>query len=336
MLRLVHRVLGFCVALIVIAMFVGLIYQAVYSAKGKREYPPPGRLIDAHGYRLHLLCSGEGTPTVVLHWPYSLAWYRVQPEIAKFTTVCAIDPAGLGWSDSGPGIRDSNEIAAELNEVLTRGNVQPPYVLVAHSRGAFFVRVFVSRFRPEVAGIVLVEPEEEDTPTRIPESNISWSTRMLLHMGPLLTRIGVVRLAKLCGAHTWMEGDTVPEKIERESVALECRPSFVKAEADHQWQLERSAEEARSSGTLGSIPLTVISRDPSYYPSHDPESMKASDARIEATWSELQQEQLKLSSDSRQVRAIGAGHGVPWQRPDVVIEAVRAIVESTREKSTVK
>jgi hypothetical protein len=132
-----------------------------------------------------------------------------------------------------------------------------------------------------------------------------------------------------------MEDHTVPSAIEQESVALECRPSFIQAEADHQWQLERSAEEARSSGTLGSIPLTIISRDPSYYPSHDPQSMKASDDHIEAVWSQLQREELKLSTDSRQIIALGAGHGIPWQRPDVVIEAVRAMVQSNREKSTV-
>jgi hypothetical protein len=130
-----------------------------------------------------------------------------------------------------------------------------------------------------------------------------------------------------------MEDYTVPSAIEQESIALECRPSFIQAEADHQWALERSAEEARNSGTLGSIPLTVISRDPSYYPSYDPKSMQASDAHIEAVWSELQRAQLKLSADSRQVIAIGAGHGIPWQRPDVVIEAVRAMVPSASEKS---
>ena len=335
MLRLLRRILGFCLILIVIAVLVGSIYQAVYSAREKREYPPPGNLIDVDGYRLHLFCIGKGSPTVVLHWPYSLGWYSVQPEIAKFTRVCAVDPAGLGWSESGPASRDSNQIAIELNRVLTRGNVQPPYVLVAHSRGAFYVRVFAARFQNEIAGIVLVDPEHEDTLTRIPEANLSWSTRTLLHLGPLLTRIGIVRIAKRCGAHTWMEDHRVPPLIEQQSVALECRPSFIQAEADHQWQLERSAQEARSSGTLGRIPLTVISRDPSYYPSHDPQSMKASDAHIEAVWSELQQDQLKLSSDSRQIIALGAGHGIPWQRPDVVIEAVRAMVQSAREKSTV-
>jgi hypothetical protein len=81
--------------LIVVAVLVGWVYQAVCSAREKRDYPPPGQLIDVGGYRLHLFCIGKGGPTVVLHWAYSLAWYSVQPEIAKFTRVCAIDPAGL-------------------------------------------------------------------------------------------------------------------------------------------------------------------------------------------------------------------------------------------------
>ena len=50
---------GFCLVLIVIAVFLGLIYQAVYSAREKREYPPPGRLMAADDYRLHIMCVGQ-------------------------------------------------------------------------------------------------------------------------------------------------------------------------------------------------------------------------------------------------------------------------------------
>lgn len=336
MRRWIYRILFVSSALLLCAIVAGFVYQSVEDAEDKRLYHPPGQLIDIGGYHLHLYCVGEGSPAVILHWPYFLSWYAVQPEIAKFTRACTVDSAGIGWSDSGPSPRDADQVSKELNLVLTRGNVSPPYILIGHSRGAFYLRVYATRFHNDVAGMVLVDPEHEDTLKRIPEFSLSPTVRAELRLGPLLTRIGFVRLAGLCGARNWVEGSgqAIPPEIEKMSVAVECRTSFVQSEADYQWALEPSAEEARISGTLGNIPLVVISRDPSYYPSRDNESSKASDIRVEEIWADLQREQLKLSSNSKQIIAKGAGHGVPSQRPDVIIDAVQSLVQNWRLASS--
>ena len=71
------------------------------SAHDRRAYPPPGRLVDVGGYKLHIFCMGEGSPTVNLDHVgagNSAQWGLVQPEIAKMTRVCAYDRAG---PDSG-------------------------------------------------------------------------------------------------------------------------------------------------------------------------------------------------------------------------------------------
>ena len=330
--RWVFRIFAVILGLLLCAIIAGSIYQAIESMRERRLYPPPGELIDVGGYHLHLTCAGTGSPTVVLEWSYSLTWYLVQPEIARFTRVCAVDPAGIGWSDSGPSPRDSDQIAKELNLLLSRANVPPPYILVGHSRGAFHIRVYAARFHNGVAGVVFVDPEDENTSKRIPELNPSAVVRAGLRIGPLLTRIGMVRLAGLCGARTWLEGPgvVVPPKIDKMSVAVECRPSVARAVAEYQWALLDSAEEARKSGVLGDIPLVVISRDPTYYPAHDDVSAKLLDTHIEEVWTELQKNQLRLSSNSRQVIASGSGHGIPWERPDAVISAVQSIVQSWR------
>jgi len=41
-------------------------YQTVRESLEAKAYPPPGQLIDVGGHRLHLYCTGSGSPTVVL------------------------------------------------------------------------------------------------------------------------------------------------------------------------------------------------------------------------------------------------------------------------------
>lgn len=65
--------------------------------------PPIGKLVDVGGYRVHLYCTGSGSPTVVIVGAgFSFNWGLVQPEVAKFTQVCSYDHSGIGWSDYGP------------------------------------------------------------------------------------------------------------------------------------------------------------------------------------------------------------------------------------------
>src|SRR5918996_1239558 len=104
-----------------------------------RAPAPPGRLIDVGGFRLHLNCSGEGSPAVILDAALggsSLSWALVQPEIAKLTRVCAYDRAGFGWSEAGP-ILIRMIRAVDGERVLIRGFGKLP------SGGTAFMRTIL-------------------------------------------------------------------------------------------------------------------------------------------------------------------------------------------------
>jgi pimeloyl-ACP methyl ester carboxylesterase len=123
--------------------------------------PPPGRLIDIGGFRLHLNCAGQGSPAVVLDAALgasSISWSLVQPALAGVAQVCSYDRAGFGWSDPGPMPRTAGRIAAELRRLLERAGVVPPFVLVGHSYGGLVMRVFASRYWQDTAALVLVDP----------------------------------------------------------------------------------------------------------------------------------------------------------------------------------
>jgi pimeloyl-ACP methyl ester carboxylesterase len=161
------------IALSMLLGLTGLTYQAVATARDARRFPPPGRLVDVGGYRLHAHCTGEGSPTVILEAGWSdcwLNWYRVQPEVAKFTRVCSYDRAGMGWSDAGPYPRTSGQIVREMHALLSNAGIPGPYVLVGHSFGGFNVRLFAQEHPQDVAGLVLLDSIHEDQWARMPES----------------------------------------------------------------------------------------------------------------------------------------------------------------------
>jgi pimeloyl-ACP methyl ester carboxylesterase len=128
-------------------------------------YVRPGRLVALpDGRHLNLRCSGRGSPTVLLEsgWGGSSGgWYKVQPALAKTTRVCAYDRAGYGFSDPGPLPRDGAAIVRDLDQGLTAADIRGPFVLVGHSAGGLYVRLFAAR-RPEaVQGLILLDPTVE-------------------------------------------------------------------------------------------------------------------------------------------------------------------------------
>jgi pimeloyl-ACP methyl ester carboxylesterase len=128
---------------------------------------PPGRLISVGGRKLHLVCKGKGSPTVILEsgaGEFSLDWALAQPSIAKVTRVCAYDRAGYAWSDMSPGFEQFSAVAEDMQDLLRQAGIGPPYVLAGHAFGALYARDYQRRFPQQVAGLVLVDPTpEEDT-----------------------------------------------------------------------------------------------------------------------------------------------------------------------------
>lgn len=152
---------GRLLLLLLVLALLGVTYQAVATWGDARAFPPPGRLVDVGGYKLHLHCLGTGSPTVIAEnglGGSSPDWSLVQPAVSQTTRICSYDRAGAGWSEVGPGPRTSRQISAELHTLLTNARIAGPYVLVGHSAGGLHVQVYASQYPAEVAGLVLVDP----------------------------------------------------------------------------------------------------------------------------------------------------------------------------------
>lgn len=150
-----------------------MLFAAVGSGIAIAIAVDPGRFaftyVDAGGHNLRMLISGQGSPTVLFEaggggddgGPLE-AWKRVQPSVSRFTRTVAYDRAGIGFSPPGPKPRDARQIASELHTALQNAHIVPPYVLVGHSFGGPFIRVFAGMYPNEVAGMVLVDPTQEE------------------------------------------------------------------------------------------------------------------------------------------------------------------------------
>jgi len=306
-LRLLRYVLTAELIALLTLCTLGYLYEHRARARDAKLYQPLGRLIDVGGYRLHLNCSGEGGPTVVLEYGLEgsyFDWYRVQPEIARFARVCSYDRAGYGWSDTSARPRVPGVMAGELHTLLQAAGEKPPYLLVAHSYGSLIGQMFAYKFPDETAGLVLVDGVHLRQSPVFPLSHRVW-----LRFVQWTVPFGLPRWRHWCAGGS-------PE-VQAVAEAVNCR-SRAYAAFYREWsQLAESSAETRTISSLGDVPLAVISRDPAL----------GHDAEEEAHHGQQQRHALKLSTNSRLIVAEGSGHDIPLARPDVIVDAVKSLLK---------
>ena len=134
-----------CPVPLVLVTVAALATGAVAQEDTAPPLPPPGRLVDVGGWRLHLHCTGvqgPGQPIVILEagvGDFSVEWSLVQPGVAGFARVCLYDRAGDGWSELGPHPRTMRQVVYELHTLLEKAGERPTFVLVGHSYGGWLV-----------------------------------------------------------------------------------------------------------------------------------------------------------------------------------------------------
>jgi pimeloyl-ACP methyl ester carboxylesterase len=296
-----------------------VIYENISEARDRRFNPMPGRRFDVGGYKMHIDCMGEGNPMVILESGLGdtyASWRKVQPQIARFSRVCSYDRAGIGYSDSSAKPRTSKVIASELHTLLQKAGITPPYLLVGHSMGGFNVRLFANLYRNEVAGMVLVDASHPDQENRFPPElkNMEGSWQREAQFLEYTTPFGIPRLLGLCD----------DEPVQR---AAECNWHSAQEGVAELKSFSESAAQTAATITFGDMPLAVLSHDPDK-PSADLPADLAKPTND--AWEKMQEELAHLSTRGTQTIAKNSAHYIQIDRPDIVIDAVRGVVDQVR------
>jgi len=119
-----------------------------------------GRIVVVNDRRVHVMVAGQGQPTVVLEAGFVndlRSWAKVQAQIAKSCTTVSYDRAGLGLSEESSSPRTGEQIARDLQALLQKLGLAPPYILAGHSAGGLYIRSFAHRYPNEIGGMIFVD-----------------------------------------------------------------------------------------------------------------------------------------------------------------------------------
>ncbi|HET9907349.1 MAG TPA: alpha/beta hydrolase, partial [Anaerolineales bacterium] len=241
-------------------------------------------------YSLFLNCKGTGRPTVILDSGLdsdSNAWLTVMPRVQGSARICAYDRAGLGRSDPAPKTpRTSMDMVVDLHTLLNNAHLGGGYVLVGASIAGFNALLYTNQYPQEVVGIVLVDASHPD------------------------------QFARLLAA--------LPPQSPDESTELkDLRNSLsVPIQSIEGMDVETSAEQVRATGSLGNLPLTVLTAGSP--------SLSEIDIGLGEVWLEMQMELAGLSANSAHIVVPDATHCIQCDAPEAVADAILNVVNSAR------
>ena len=322
-----------------VAAAVAFCSGATLAAQAAPGSPPPvGRLVDVGGHKLHLNCTGRGSPTtMIVGAGYSFDWDLVQGPASRRGRVCSYDPAGSAWSDNSPTPRTCDAHITELLRLLDVAGIRDPLVLVGQSIGGVFARLYAARYPEHVAGMVIVDhaavvrmrgPPVGTRGAAVPPASIVVGSGGKLPPGVVLAPgvklpPGTVLPPPNGGAGN---GESPYAALPPRDRALhqwaDSRPSS-ESPREQRAMFDQCIAEADSIGArherlLGNKPLVVI-------------HLRMSDPGYAA----LQQRLLRMSSNSARIVADSSGHLIQIDRPDLVVHAIDMVRVALRSHGRV-
>jgi len=249
--------------------------------------------IDVGGYKLLYECYGEGSPTVIVE-----AGGGDKP-VVSFTWKAVIqgvyNTTRICIYDRAE-VRTSEDAARDLHALLNNIPLPGPYIIVAHSLGGWHARVYTHLYPQDVAGLILVDTTTiyEDTIKVLATAFPTYSP----DEAPAITR-------------------------DREALLQAPIPSTFGA-----LDLITSAEQVRQAGSLGDLPLIVISQDPK------PDDWRGFDPMIGQQLAtailKVQADLATLSSQGVFMVAKTSEHFISMHDPQIIIDALAQMVEKIR------
>jgi len=270
-------------------------------------YAMPGRLIDVGDHKLHLDCTGTGSPTVVLEPGLgepstAMAW--IAPDVAATTRVCVYDRAGRGWSESAGAPQDGVQIATDLHTLLNRAGEHGPYVLAGHSAGGLYVLNFAELYPDQVAGVALLDSMSPQQYTAID----GWPQfyAMFRRASAVLTPLSRFGIGHVMYDTGYGE---LPASARDQERAFMATPRGARSVRDEFSQIRTTMTEAQALTTLGDRPLVVLTAEKG----------------AQGGWMAAQDELAVLSTNSVHRTLANASHAMLTEQRATAAQSAQAI-----------
>jgi pimeloyl-ACP methyl ester carboxylesterase len=308
-------------------------YHFITTWQENKQQKAPGKLINIDGYKLHLYSKGQGKVTVIIdHSLGGLDGYFLIDEIAKVTRVCIYDRPGYGWSDSSPRSRCSEEIIQELNILLAKAEIEPPYILVGDSFGSYNMRLYAYSFPEQVIGLVLTDGLHEQAMLKM--SFLLKALKLLFISGFIISAVasilGIIRILGNFGIFEFLKKELKP--FSRETLQPVKRSFYSHRHwltmTREMWNLDKSAAQVSRVKSLGDLPIVSIKANTFlrrtllnfYMP------LKAADRLRDKMHNEF----LKLSTNVTQVNTRNSSHFVWVDEPQVIVTAIQNLLQQLK------
>ena len=304
------------------------------AAVAAQDLPPaPGKLVDVgNGRRLHLLCSGAGSPSLIIEAgapAFAIDFTLVQRELEKTHRVCSYDRAGSGWSDPLPPFTPAAD-TADLHALLQAAKEPPPYVLVGASRGGLLIRGYLAAYPSEVEGLVFIDPATEDRMFGVVNGRPMAIAQMTAEEMRSTIPGRPVRVPKR-PVQQGAPFNLLPPELYKQRLVLDQRaidalpdtltPEQLLAYQEAERVMLAALLATRKAGTpFGNRPTIVLTRG------RDHNQMSQTSQRLIA----------ELSTNSRFSVISGSGHEIHLYEPRAVVNAVNDVLEAIAKKTQLR
>lgn len=304
-------------------LVLGFLYESISEYVDSKTLVPPGKMVEVNGHKMHIYCTGQnrdGEPTVILEagggQTYT-TWSKVQPEISRYTKVCSYDRSGFGFSEPTDDQRTNDEIVGELEILLKNTDIQGPYILVGHSMGGIYTRVFTKRNINEVKGLIQIDPSVEEQ-ARLSEGNVPFLVKLQSLLLDIAFRIGIPRI--IMNTYPSLVGfDKNMTKTEKAFASTLLKNKNKNMEGE---RLFDNMNDIKTASNFGPLPVIVLSAD------------KSQEAMVQAYGDEVKNWHKdlakRLSNNSNFIIVTNSDHFIQIDQPKAVIDNILGMLNQIK------
>jgi len=322
-------VIAITVVLIIILMLIsGSLFEMISYKNIKNSYPPDGVMINVGNREIHVNIKGNKTnlPPVVIetgtgNWSYD--WQIVQEELSKHTQVITYDRAGYGWSDPPPDGFSIDMTIDDLSKILEVSNINTPVILVGHSVGGIYTRIFADKYPEKVSGLILIDSRNEFFAKQAPEFNKKFFDTQDQTMNGILSRIGLVRLLG-----ETMFSDAMPDYLSaKKYVNVQWDSPFFKVLNEEIQQIKTAEKSLETTHSLGKKPLIIMTPSEADLQATALGFSEKEENDLKKKWLEAQKQLEKLSANSEYITIPNSSHAVMYDQPEAIVKAILSMAD---------